>query len=674
MADEDVVIGVRTVGTEETAASFDAVKRKLEALGPEAQASFQKIIESETTAEQKSRDMAAALEAYALKATEAITSSTLKVEDKTEALAGLKEGFESAAREAREFGDTTERATDPLDDRFARIRETFESFENSVEQGSPRMRGQLDRLIIQQKNLEDAIEKSFGSVSEATPEVIAQYNKIEREIDQAKGKVRELTDELQEQRTELQEGGESWTGLGDAFNKAAGPAGALAAKAGLITAAFTEGWGIGSRWAQAMGTDMSELDRVTDGLNKKLGRMFAALADAAVEGFQGNWKAAANALREADAALILTEKELRGLKAAQDAGVEGFKGLGSEAAQLTKVSEFYTEAMRSGIEGQKLWNQAVSDSGGSSQGLLTAIDGLLPTLATLKASYAATTTETNIAKGATDGLAGAKNLAEQIAGLTAKLNEEKAALADSTLDAGAASGNAAQFAEMQNYLAANVDRAKAAVEAQRAKIAELTLQYGEGDAVTRSATETLAQLESVLASAQKRVAENSAELARYSSQQQEAEQRAEAHRRAVEQQTKQLADLNAKQQETATASAVSAEATTAQAAATTRATEGSKSYIEFGGKRVEVEEKFVQSAGSSAQTIRDVGDAAAETAGRVASLTANVLALAAAFDSVRDAASQASGEIERASNAGMDDVEDGGGTGTYNTGGFTLPT
>jgi len=282
------------------------------------------------------------------------------------------------------FGDSGVKEANNLSNAFQNIQHAADKLEKKIRDGKEVTAKDVGAMTQQFDFLKESINAAFGSLEEAPKEIQEAFQLAEQQTEQADAAVRKFTDSVQDHRTELNEAGERWTGFGDAIQKALGPAGAAFAKLTLAVGVATQAFQQYRQFAEPLGADFSEWDRLVDSLGTKLVRMNSELGNAAISLFTGNLKDAKNALEAADAALVLSTEAHKGFKLALDAGLEGVEKLVDRQDQLVQIQKFHNDAMAAGKAGQDLLRQALDQADGSANKYVEAIDKMRPALDALK--------------------------------------------------------------------------------------------------------------------------------------------------------------------------------------------------------------------------------------------------------------------------------------------------
>lgn len=376
-------------------------------------------------------------------------------------------------RQATEdFGDEGKKSAQKLVDAFSNIEKAEDKLTKKISQGRAVTVGDANVMIQQFAALESQILETFGSLENAPAEVQEAFGKAQQTLDRTKDKVRELTDAVDDQKGELKEGGEQWTGLGDAMNKALGPMGKVQAQMLLVGAAFKEGWSIGMQLNKFFGTDMQVWDDVVSRFGAKAHAVLKALSDNA-------------------ASLIQLVISL-------------FSG------SMEEVKRSFAEVKDNFSKSWTVMTEVVTKYGAE-------WDALHPKIETvLEAQRKAQEEAAKLAEAK-------RKLGEQIRDVTLSLQEETAELEKQRIAAQDAEHGAINTGGQVEYLKRTLDGATASLTAQKQELVALTARYGEHDPVVNQARERLQQLESSVRIAKESYANATAELKRYEDQQRAAE-------------------------------------------------------------------------------------------------------------------------------------------------------
>jgi hypothetical protein len=196
-----------------------------------------------------------------------------------------RQEIDKVRKAVEDFGDEGKAAADKLTTPLENIQREFDKVENKINSGRAVTVRDASAIGQQFELLKQQIEQTFGSLEKAPAEMQVAFKRAETQLDSTKKKVRELTDAVQDQKGELKEGGEAWTGMGDGLEKIAGKYGKVVAGAGLFAAALKEGWNLGMQFNQFVGTDMSLFEESLARVGQKFNLVIRNMADLAVAQF-----------------------------------------------------------------------------------------------------------------------------------------------------------------------------------------------------------------------------------------------------------------------------------------------------------------------------------------------------------------------------------------------------
>lgn len=285
---------------------------------------------------------------------------------------------------AEKFGDSGVQEANKLSAAFGNIQNAADKLEKKIQSGRQVTAADVGAMTQQFGFLRESINAAFGSLEQAPQEIQDAFALAEKQTEEADQAVRKFTASVEDHRSELDQAGERWTGFGDAIQKALGPSGAAFAKLTLAVGVATQAFQQYRQFAEPLGADFSEWDRLVDSLGTKFVRMNSELGNAAIALFSGRLTDAKNALSAADAALILSTDAHKGYKLALDAGLEGLEAMIGRQDELVKIQNFHTDAMAAGKAGQDLLRQALEQADGSAEKYVDAINKMLPALDALK--------------------------------------------------------------------------------------------------------------------------------------------------------------------------------------------------------------------------------------------------------------------------------------------------
>jgi hypothetical protein len=152
-------------------------------------------------------------------------------------------------------------------------------FFERIQAGAPISARSLTPLVQQHELLRMEIEKTFGSIAAATPAVVAEYNEITAAVARATAVTRQMVVTMAEQRAELTVGGQQFTSLSTAVERALPAQRQYIAEAALGITALTMGWQLGRRVGESIGIEYATWDQSAKGVLSTTGDMLHTLND-----------------------------------------------------------------------------------------------------------------------------------------------------------------------------------------------------------------------------------------------------------------------------------------------------------------------------------------------------------------------------------------------------------
>ncbi len=507
------------------AASFDIINRELDEIGNQAPFDTQIAKLEEIKAE-----LEGAVSGFA-----AMGAAGTELQDKNKA--ALDRVTEELKQARSAYDDLGEEARDA----FKRAIDSADKLDEKLESGARITQNEFNTLRRQVDQVRQSLLDTYGSIDKATPAAQAKLQALEKTFERQKVAVRELKDAQQEANTELAEGGETWTGLGDAMNKALGPAGKLQAQVLLVAAAFKEGWSMGMEFNKFIGTDMSLWDEKVKDTGSKIGAVIKSVADEATgyinlitakvfgskEDVEAAWREIANNAKQQGAAVAaawnLSGQAFSDYTTLTKAGISANNAYNATEEQRAKLATLLNTANRTGAEGQKILAAATR---GTNMEVAPLLANLTKEEAKLKELDAATKETT---KAATDLAEAKKKVKEASELVTASLAKENEALAKHKGELADATTNAELYAAKVRNQSIDVQRLAADLEAARAKTAALTTERGAGDAETARAAAAEGELQAMYTAAETRLKTLTAQSDDYKKEQTKAAEEVKKH-------------------------------------------------------------------------------------------------------------------------------------------------
>lgn len=476
-----------------------------------------------------------------------------------------KQNLHEVTEALAKSGEAGVRSANSITQALENIERGEDNLNRKINEGRTVTEKDAKAMIQQFSLLEDQIRKTFGSLADAPQQLQDAFRKAEVQVEHTKAKVRDLTDAVDDQKGTLKEGGETWTNLGDAVEKSAGRFGSVIAKAGLLTAAFTEGWQIGMKLNQFFGVDMQTWDDALDRISKK-GKIIITEASNELVAFGGVLKAVFTP------GAGWTDNILKAQKEFQD--------------QL-KVSEGrikdLDKTLREDEEQHKKNADAAAKAATAAKDLAEKKEKLREETEKTAKALAAETTE----------------LDKQVKAA----QESKNQLIDNT---------ATLF-----HMGITLDLANAKLEQQRRVVDQLTKTYGENDPMTRQAVEQFNRLQAQVSELKGAYDNTSAAVEKYKEQNAKANASIDEHSKKIEQlrhEHGKLEDSVAK-----AAAAVTAATSTTQAAtqAAHEAQQKVTGWYDAQGKLHISNTETAESAQKMKEAAERVGNAAEAASGAV---------------------------------------------------------
>lgn len=535
---------------------------------------------------------------------------------------------------AVKFGKDGAANADILTRQLENVENAAERVARKINQGKTVTVADTNAMAQSFAQLDSVIKKAFGSIENAPKEIQAAFRQAEGQVSAVRKEVINATQALEDNRDVTKQAGESWSGLGPAIEKAAGPMGATVGRLGLIAAAFKTGWDWGMKLNAFFGVDMQMWEQTV----KTVGSRMLVIVQSLGENLMGTFR--------------MVKEFLSG----------NFKEAGVLMDQLAETNAESQRRIRAALtSSNEEWNRYAKTIG-------------------------IVTEEQRASEEA------AKRLAEEKAKLAQKIADVVAALQAETLEL-EKQKNASIDAEhglinrsdQLGYYKRTLDAATDAVRTQRAEVEELTKRYGAQAPMTVQAAEQLAVLQTSLAYAEQSYKTTGEEVKRY----EEAQKRSEAAMKASEERSKRLTEEHSKLSGStatlstaqgtaatqagavATAADQAATATTKQATAATTATPAVSLWRDELGKVHITSSNVVESSEKAAAAIGKVAEATAglsfadavSEAERMASAVERIVTALNGVPSAAHAASAAIRETGRACAEAAGTEEAGGGGG-----------
>lgn len=392
---------------------------------------------------------------------------------------------ETAIKELRKESSV---ASGEMRDGFVLADRAFTGFDQGIREGSPRVVSELSRVILTTRNLRESIDATRAAGGVVTDEQLAQMRAYDARLESAKEKVRKLTDELQEQKSELGEGGERWSGLGDAINKALGPMGKFQAQLALGAAAFREGWQAGMQFNQLIGTDMSEWEKLIARWGAKTKIVLEEVSDHFVA-MGGVMKAF---LIPGEGYAERLQAAFNRLKNETEEGVRKFSDLDAAVRKATKAHEDAVRANQAHAEAAKLLISLSEKLKAAKEQELEAERDLTREIQKQNIEYEKAKQLRGYAEAMTPG---AKNesdyLARQLADLKQQYEEQLRAIKQLSEEYGAFDPHVTRATETLTQLGGSLRIANERYDESKNRVEKLADQWGLADAAIQKHREDI---------------------------------------------------------------------------------------------------------------------------------------------------------------------------------------
>ena len=272
--------------------------------------------------------------------------------------------IEKVRKAVEDYGDEGVKIAGPVTNALKNIQKGWDGVADKITNGKAVTQKDVAVMVQQYTFLEQAIQQAFGSAANAPKELQTALSKAETQLKSVTKAVGQLDDAVKDNAANVKIAGDNWPGLGNAIEATGGKMGTMAAKLGLVTAAFKEGWAAGMQLNQTFGTDMSEWDKSVERFGAKAKLILSGLFDnfvnaghlivALVSGDMGEIKAAlatfeqdakknfsnlGDAVTKYGADWDKLHPRLSQVKAAQDAAAEAAKKLSDESEKAAAAAK-----------------------------------------------------------------------------------------------------------------------------------------------------------------------------------------------------------------------------------------------------------------------------------------------------------------------------------------------
>jgi DNA repair exonuclease SbcCD ATPase subunit len=571
MADNEVVIGVRSEGTQETSAELRQVaqaEREIGQAGQEAAGGTQAFTEGIDAAVEAITSSGAALEEQrgALETVrQELESNRTAYEGNAESLAAIDGAIsrvndrlgelEAVAGGASNAAQSLTSGFDGVDRALANVQKQTDTVNQKLASGSKVSRAEIDKITAAEVALEREIRDTGKAVEELGPEFKRALDTAQAEAEGARRKFVDLDQAMGKTRRTLNDTGASWRGFGAEAQDALGPAGAALGRLTLAVTVFTTAFKATQSVLRSMGVDFREQDAVLETLKERLLNTGGAMRDAFSAAIRGDVKAMTTALHESDAALGMNSKTLETYRQLVNAGVLEAGNFRDKQEELRIATELYNTAQGAGTQGLTLWNNLAKQHNGDLNAFIAALKASEPALVAYaehvrgaaEASKAIAAAQREVIAEAEKQIAQEKKLADSLAGL-----QKNQALVTQSLEQAQQAQSAAQagmigYGEAVQAQTLAVSQAEDAHRAAKEEVDRLTAQYGAGAAVVQEAITKEQQLAQHLGATRDRLEETRGKLSSAQTAYGDATTAADTHRQKLSDLEKQIGTVATEQ-------------------------------------------------------------------------------------------------------------------------------
>lgn len=362
-----------------------------------------------------------------------------------------KQDLDKIRAAAEAFGEAGKAAAQKITDGFENVERNADRVTNKISEGrlvTVKDAGQINQSFV---TLDETIKKTFGDIANAPPEIQTAFATAQSSVNATTDKVRELSVFTKFLRQDINEAGGQWLGFENAIARVAGENGQYVASFFLVTKAWEAGWAVGEKLNKLFGTDMKEWEFSAEVLGNKLGEQVRALSDLIVadakligDFLHGNWsELEVDAGHVRDAVKQFSDRMVEG---ATLSAVE-YRKLHPTIKDVEEATKKANEAAQQAAEKAQQWKEKEEE------------------------------------------------LARQIVEATTALKDQTEALHRSQQSAEDATLGLSNATGQQGYYKRGLDSSTAALEAQKAKVAELTREFGASDPQVTDAKNKQAELE-----------------------------------------------------------------------------------------------------------------------------------------------------------------------------------
>jgi hypothetical protein len=414
-----------------------------------------------------------------------------------------KREIEKVRAAVEALGDKGKKSAQGIVDGMQGVDRAFATFDRKILETGNVTDRDMRKMVAAVESLRTNTIRAFGSMAAAPKELQDAVEKAEHKMQEASTTVGRLNNAVRDQAAHTQAASGQWSGLGNSIEAAAGKQGKYVAGAGLVTAAWAEGWAIGMKLNKLFGTDMTLWEEETARFGAKAGIIVKDIADIIIAEATAVWEVLHGNFSEAKRSFA---------EAGQD-----IQKLGKDASDVINKWGADWDRLHPKIKENK---EAVKDLTAAVDASKTAIDA--HTVAVSEAEEKATK------------LAEVQSrLKQKYDDVSAAIGREKQALeAAQMAEIDAEHGVINRTSDMGSF-SRELDRATQELDRQKQKVAALAAEFGESNPITRSAIEKQTELERSLALSQQRFDGAKHDTDLYSAAQRQAQTAVQQHKEKV---------------------------------------------------------------------------------------------------------------------------------------------
>jgi DNA repair exonuclease SbcCD ATPase subunit len=581
MADNEVLLGVRTTGTSEAASEIKSVADATREIGTasEDSAASQSLfsqaiseavdaittsnesVDAQITALEDLRDNIETVASEFSDATHNMNKADEAIGTVNDAIARLKDTSQDAAAATKEMGKAADSAGQAMvtgitsvDAPAKTLRDRLDEVNKKFAEGGRVTPQELAKVRAAHVALTKAVDETGKSAADLGPEFKKSLDIAEKEVEDVRRKFVQSEQELGRFRRTLNDTGATWRGFGKEAQDALGPSGAALGKMTLAFTVFKVAFTETQQVLRSMGVDLREQEELFEKLQERLLNVGAQMREAVSEAVQGNWKDMTEALHGADVALRANTDTLKTYNALVSGGILLAGEWRDNMELVEQVTASYNLTQQAGADGMKVWNHLARQHKGDMGGFAQALEDMAPALQAhiaqieavkesnrqLEAAFKAVTT------AAEQRVKAEQKAEDDLAKLYQKRADATKALDDATAAQNAASTAVYGYTEAVSAQELAVSQAEDAHRKAKVEVEKLSGQYTAGDPILEEAIRKEKRLADNVNTTKTRLGEAQSSLASARSAQESAASAAEKHAEGLGKVHKEIGDSEEK--------------------------------------------------------------------------------------------------------------------------------